>query len=501
MIRVRVVVLLAPSVFGCGAAAPVAADGDASPASAVADGGAASDDEDDDDDDGRGAVADAGAAVDDGECVLLADAGADDATVDGGAAADDDGPVDAGAADEEVVPADAGPQPPPRFWWSTEVYAPSESPNPIWGDGHVHSDYSGDGNHGVRAMIDRAHALGADFVWITDHGRTPNDPGGIKEFEFDACSDVASERTSAAQFAGCGVEYRLGYTRPNGTKVYEAWHQIVQGIRKDQFGETLSSNGYTSWSAYQDDLASQDDAYATITHPSGPTAWYDDDDDAFRDADPAHHPDVELCELNGGDDDAANGNNRVDGLHAYFRLLQDGWQVSPVWNSDMHHFYAGAEKAKGYGAWIDAAQWGVGAHRAVLREAARRHRTFANHPGDERNFIRMVSLVDGAPEAMMGSTLPPRASLTLRIRANISDGQKRWRFRLYTNEHRAFGEPYRSAGFADTTVVADGAAQQWDVTFPTDGVRWVVAYASPDTGAPGATTQYVVSAPLWLNDR
>lgn len=391
---------------------------------------------------------------------------------------------------------------PRRFWWNAQVFAPSDTPRAIWGDGHVHSNFSGDGNHSVIDMMNRAKALGADFVWITDHGRTPSQRGGLTEAELDICSARGRSATDADQFAGCGIEYRLGYTRRNGTKVYEAWHQIVHGMREDEFGEILNVNGYTSWRAYQRDLAATD-AYATLTHPSGPTPWYNDDDSAFRDTTPANHPNVELIELNGGDDNPANGNNRVDGINTYLRFLNDGWQVSPVWNSDMHHFYSGPEKAKGYGAWIDPDDWRPGRYRAALRRSARRHNTFANHPGNQRNYIRVISLhaPGGRQEAMMGSTVPARDRLHLRIRANITGSNERWWFRLYTNRNRRFDDPARRAGPADTDVVADGRAQQWEPSIRTEGIRWVVVYASTERGAPGRETQYLVSAPIWIDNR
>lgn len=409
-------------------------------------------------------------------------------------------PGDAGA--DPSREGGSGPTGPRRFWWSTQVLDPSDTPRAIWGDGHVHSDFSGDGTRSARAMMDRAHALGADFVWITDHGRTPRHGGGITEREFDACSAAGRRASDADQFAGCGIEYRLGYTRADGSKVYEAWHQIVHGMLEGQFGEHFSANGYTRWRPYQDDLSGTS-AYATLTHPSGPTPWYGDDDSRFRDTDPAHHRDVELIELNGGDDHAGNGNNRVDGINTYFRFLNDGWQVSPVWNSDMHHFYSGPEKAKGYGAWIDPADWRPGNYRAALRRSARRHNTFANHPGNQRNYIRVVSLraAGGAQEAMMGSTLGPRARLHLRIRANISRGNERWTFRIYTNRNARFDDPLRTAGPAATEVVSSGSVQQWEPSIRTDRVRWVVVYASTERGAPGQETQYLVSAPIWINNR
>lgn len=141
---------------------------------------------------------------------------------------------------------------------------------------------------------------------------------------------------------------------------------------KNQFGEVMNERGYTSWPKYQADLASTSNVYATLTHPSGPTPWYNDDDSAYRD--------TELIELNGGDGDAANGNNRLDGIHAHLRFLNDGWQISPLWNSDMHAFYRGDEQAKGYGVFVDKAQWKPGSYRATLRNAVRRHSTF-NAPG------------------------------------------------------------------------------------------------------------------------
>ena len=391
---------------------------------------------------------------------------------------------------------------PRRFWWNTEVIDPATAPDPIWGDGHVHSDFSGDGTHPALEMMNRAKDLGADFVWITDHARTPANSGGVSAAEFDVCTARGRDATDADQFAGCGVEYRLGYTRANGTHVYEAWHQIVHDIASDEFGEVLNVEGYTSWPAYHRDLA-RTSAYAIITHPSGPTAWYNDDDSAYRDTDPSNHPNTELLEVNGGDDDASNGNNMVDGINVYLRFLNDGWQVSPVWDSDMHQFYGGPEQAKGYGTWIDrAAQWAPSTYRAALRTAARRHSSFANHPGNQRNYIRMLSLAaDGSPEALAGSTLPPRARLRLRVRANINNSDERWFFRLYTNRASRFDAPFMSAGAGATDVVMGGDVQQWEPSFPTDGITWVVAFASITNGSPSADTQYLVSAPIWLNDR
>lgn len=394
-----------------------------------------------------------------------------------------------------------GPTGPGRFWWGPERIDPELVPDPIWGDGHVHSDFSGDGNHPVLAMMNRAHALGADFVWITDHARTPVHGGGITAGEFDRCAAAGREATGGARFAGCGVEYRLGYVRPSGDRVFEAWHQVVHDIGADEFGEVLNELGYTSWPAYHRDLA-RTQAYAVVTHPSGPTPWFDDDDSAFRDTDPSNHPDAELIELNGGDDRSANGNNQVDGINAYLRFLREGWQLSPVWDSDMHHFYSGPERAKGYGTWVDRRQWRPESYRSVLRTAARRHVSFANHPGDERNWIRLVSLdASGAPEAMMGSTLAARSTLRLRVRANIDGGRERWTFRLYTNRDARFDSPARVAGAPATEVVAGGSAQQWEPTLDTSGLHWVVAYASAGEGPPGPETQYLVSAPIWLDDR
>jgi hypothetical protein len=425
--------------------------------------------------------------------------------IDAGARPDDAGMPD---APDARLPRDAGsdvrpdPPPPRRYWWDNERIDPDLVPDPIWGDGHVHSDFSGDGHHPALAMMNRAKELGADFVWITDHTQTPSNPGGVSAAEFGACSARGRDATDGDRFAGCGVEYRLGYVRANGSRVFEAWHQIVHDIAPGEFGEVLNVQGYTSWPAYQRDLA-RTQAYAVITHPSGPTPWFDDDDAAFRDTDPSNHPNTELIELNGGDDDARNGNNQVDGINAYLRFLGERWQVSPVWDSDMHHFYPGPERAKGYGTWVDRRQWRPDSFRAVLRAAARRHVSFANHPGDERNWIRMVSLAPsgGAPEAMMGSTLPPRPTLRLRVRANIDRGRERWTFRLYTNRDARFDSPARAAGAAATEAVDDGRAQQWEPTLDTTGLHWVVAYASADDGPPGPATQYLVSAPIWLNNR
>ncbi len=419
------------------------------------------------------------------------------------------GPDDAGTPDapDARPPRDAGtdvrPEPPARrYWWDNERIDPDLVPDPIWGDGHVHSDFSGDGHHPARAMMNRAQELGADFVWITDHTQTPSNPGGVSAAEFDICSARGRDATEGDRFAGCGVEYRLGYVRANGSRVFEAWHQIVHDIAPDEFGEVLDVQGYTSWPAYQRDLA-RTQAYAVITHPSGPTPWFDDDDAPFRDTDPSNHPNTELIELNGGDDDPRNGNNQVDGINAYLRFLGERWQVSPIWDSDMHHFYPGPERAKGYGTWVDRRQWRPDSFRAVLRAAARRHVSFANHPGDERNWIRMVSLAPsgGAPEAMMGSTLPPRPTLRLRVRANIDRGRERWTFRLYTNRDARFDSPARAASAAATEAVDGGRAQQWEPTLDTTGLHWVVAYASADDGPPGPATQYLVSAPIWLNNR
>lgn len=101
----------------------------------------------------------------------------------------------------------------------------------------------------------------------------------------------------------------------------------------------------------------------------------------------------------------------------------------------------------------------------------------------------------------MGSTLPPRERLRLQIRARISGGDKRWLFRLYTNQNDRFDAPLRRADAAATTVVSGGNEQEWELTVDTAGLRWVVAYASTEPGRPGAATQHLVSAPLWLNDR
>lgn len=454
--------------------------------------------------------------------VETADASVEDAGTDAGLSEDggdsgvpdDEGPPeeeprDGGWIEEEEPdagepepPTDGG-LPPPRFWWDTEVNAPADVPHAIWGDGHVHSNFSGDGNHPALDMMNRAKQLGADFVWITDHARTPIHNGGISEAEFDICSANGNQASDADQFAGCGIEYRLGYTRENGTKVYEAWHQIVHGMEENHFGEVMNERGYTSWTAYQKDLASLNAVYAVLTHPSGPTAWYNDDDGAYRDTNPANHPDIELIELNGGDDNSANGNNRVDGINTYLRFLNDGWQVSPIWDSDMHHFYNGEEKAKGYGAWIDKVDWKPGSYRLTLRRAVRKHNTFANHPGNQKNYIRMISLssAGGAPEAMMGSTLPKRDRLHLSIRTNITSGNKRWHFKLFTNLNRKFPSPHRTVGPAGTQAVSGGTEQEWTLGLDTTGIKWVVAYASPETGAPGGATQYVVSAPIWINNR
>lgn len=403
---------------------------------------------------------------------------------------------DASPRDATTRDATLGPR---RFWWDTQRIDPASATDAIWGDGHVHSNFSGDGTRSASDMMGRALALGADFVWITDHAQTPENGGGVSASEFDQCAAAARNASDARRFAGCGVEYRLGYTRANGTRVFEAWHQIVHDIDEDQFGELFNVQGYTNWSNYQADLA-RSHAIAVVTHPSGPTAWYDDDDSAFRDTDPSHHPDTELIELNGGDDDASNGNNQVDGINAYLRFLNDGWQLSPVWDSDMHQFYPGAEQAKGYGTWIDRADWTAGNFRNALRAAARRHSSFANHPGDERNYLRVLSLTaSGAAEALAGSTLSPRETLRLRVRANVPGSTERWTFKLFTNRNRRFDDPLRVAGPGATSVVAGD--QQWEPMLDTTGVHWVVVYASTITGAPGPETQYLVSAPLWLNDR
>lgn len=101
----------------------------------------------------------------------------------------------------------------------------------------------------------------------------------------------------------------------------------------------------------------------------------------------------------------------------------------------------------------------------------------------------------------MGSTVPARDRLHLRIRANITGSNERWWFRLYTNRNRRFDDPARRAGPADTDVVADGRAQQWEPSIRTEGIRWVVVYASTERGAPGRETQYLVSAPIWIDNR
>jgi hypothetical protein len=417
------------------------------------------------------------------------DSGVVDPPSDGGATGGDAGTV-----------GDAGPTGISRQWWDVEINDPADTPDFILGDGHVHSDFSGDGHNPALEMMNRALSLGADFVWITDHARTPTQLGGVTAAEFDVCSAKGRQATNAVQFAGCGVELRLGYTRPNGSKVYEAWHQILHGVEEAQFGEVLSEFGYTDWKTYQDDLARMPNAYASITHPSGPTPWYNDDDSEYRDTHPENHPNVELIELNGGDDNPANGGNLVDGINAYFRFLSDDWQVSPVWDSDMHYFFSGEEKAQGNGAWIKLSDWTPDRFRSALRTSARKHNTFANHPGDERNFIQLVTLAapGGSAEAMMGSTLLPRAQLHLRARAKISNSVKRWTFKLFTNKHDRFENPQLSAGEAKTEVVLGGKAQEWAFSLDTTGIRWVVVYASPDPGDPGKATQYLVSAPIWI---
>ncbi|MBL8602440.1 MAG: PHP domain-containing protein [Myxococcales bacterium] len=454
------------------------------------------------------AAADATEALLDGAATPDAprfDALNDDATRDAGV--DRPAPQDLGAPRDAPGPSDApaprdapAPTPTRRFWWDSERIDPAAYPDPVWGDGHVHSNFSGDGDHPALAMMNRAHALGADFVWITDHAQTPVNNGGISAQEFDQCSARAREATDDAHFAGCGVEYRLGYVRPNGSRVYEAWHQVVQNIGADEFGPALNVQGYTSWPQYQRDLA-RTQAWAVITHPSGPTAWFNDDDAAYRDDDPSRHPNTELIELNGGNDDGGNGNNQVDGLNAYFRFLNGRWQLSPVWDSDMHRFYPGAEQAKGFGLWVDRRAWSPARYRATLRESVRRHVSFANHPGNQRNWIRVLSLHgDGSPEALMGSTLGPRESLRLRVRANLAGNTARWIFRLYTNRNDRFDTPARVVGPTGTEVL-NGNVQSWEPTLDTEGLVWAVVYASPEPGPPGPETQYLVSAPIWLNNQ
>ena len=52
-----------------------------------------------------------------------------------------------------------------------------------------------------------------------------------------------------------------------------------------------------------------------------------------------------------------------------------------------------------------------------------------------------------------------------------------------------------------TSVIAGGTEQQWEPTIDVTRVRWVVVYASTEAGGPRADGEYLMSAPLWLNNR
>jgi hypothetical protein len=355
-----------------------------------------------------------------------------------------------------------------------------------WGDMHVHSTNS-DGDFAPSVMMQAAKDQGADFVWITDHSQSfeQSGSGPLTPGEFASCMSSGAAKTTASFLARCGIEWRLGYQSQD-----EKWHGVMLGMTPDQFPGRFAVESYTNWDEY---LADMDGAgtVALITHPTGPANWTLGKDPG-RNTDPEANGELDVYELNGE-------GTVVSRINYFFDWLNAGWKVSPVYDTDMHHSkWAGVEGPKTAGVWIKDGTWS-GNQWPALRVAMRAHRTFANYPGQAKNYIRLVSLdAGGEPECMMGSTLPATVE-PLRLEITVNASQKQWHFRLFTNQKSAFGTPVASAAPADTTLV-DGEEQRWRPTIDTSGVKWIAVVATRGPDAPANDNVWLVSAPLWLGD-
>lgn len=371
------------------------------------------------------------------------------------------------------------------LWWPTEINSPDSRPLAKFGDTHAHTSRSGDSDTPPATLVSTAINKGADFLWITDHGRRSDGSGNFTVSDFNNCLDT-NQTSGAWGFSACGMETRIG-----GDK----FHHIVldwNSGEPQQFGTV----GYDSWDAARADYSTAaSHMTGVITHPGHTPGigWITAEDGGWETGIPTSSSSYEyirLIEING----ATGGYS--EGRDTYFRILNRGWKVSPVWATDMHNLWGGEEKPQSAGIWTHPDDWVSGNYRNAFRSAAKARATFANFPGANRYSIRMITLTStGAPEALMGSTLARRTTVKLRIKATTTGGSKPWTFRLFKSDDvtQTSTPVWLTGDPADCTSVSNGTEQEWEptVTLPADA-SWIVVEATR------ASSDRLLSAPIWF---